>query len=152
MMKNLRAQFSILAVTGVAIIISGCQTSRTEAPAALSRQQPSPFLDQNQYPGQLRLAIDDSLKSHQFTSPWIVVGGSDGSLSFISERFHSANRFDRINLKVTRRDHVTVSITPYQFGPSDWAILGPALADLRPEAELIAGKVASKLNNHEKAR
>jgi hypothetical protein len=148
-MNNSRAAL-IIAMVGIVIIISGCQSPRSEAVA--SGYASTPFLDQNQYPGQLRLAIDDSLKSHQFTSPWIVVGGSDGSLSFVSERFHSANRFDRINLKVTRRDHVTVSITPYQFGPSDWAILGPALADLRPEAELIAGKVASKLNNHEKAR
>jgi len=42
-------------------------------------------------------------------------------------------------------EHLTASITPYQFGPSDWAILGPLFADLRPEAELISREISSEL-------
>ena len=148
MMKNSRAA-SIIALIGIgmAITVNGCRTSPTESPTARMGQQPGSFLDRDQYPDQLRLVIDDSLKSHRFTGPWLVVRSLDGSLWFVSERFHSTNRFDRINVKVTKRDHVTVTITPYQFGPSEWALLGPALADFRPEAELISREMASKLNN-----
>jgi hypothetical protein len=89
----------------------------------------------------------DALASHRFSIPWIVVRGSDASLWFMTERFQSEHRFDRINVQVSSDRRVTASITPYQFGPSDWAILGTLFTEFRPEAELIAWEIASKLSD-----
>jgi len=86
----------------------------------------------------------DALASHRFSIPWIVVRGSDASLWFVVERFQSEHRF-------TEDEHVTASITPYQFGPSDWAILGTLFADFRSETELIAGEIAKKLSDDKNA-
>ncbi len=95
--------------------------------------------------------MKDTLASHRFSHPWIVVRGSDASLWFVAERFQTEHRFDRIHVRVTQDEHVTASITPYQFGPSDWAILGTLFADFRPEAELIAGEIAKQLNDDKNA-
>ena len=147
MMRKLRIQL-VLTVTGIAMVISGCQspqvTPRAGA-AVVSGQQSTPFLERDQYPDRLGLAIDDSLRRHRFTRPWIVVRGPDGSVWFAAERFHSEDRFDRIYVRVAPDEHLTASITPYQFGPSDWAILGALFADFRPEAELISREINSKL-------
>jgi hypothetical protein len=95
--------------------------------------------------------MHDALESHRFSIPWVVVRGSEASLWFVAERFQSERRFDRIDLCVTQDEHVTASITPYQFGPSEWAILGPLFADFRPEAELIVGEIGKKLSNDKNA-
>jgi hypothetical protein len=146
-MRKLRIQL-VLAVTVIATVMSGCQspqvTPRVRA-AVVPGQQSTPFLEKDQYPDRLRLAIDDSLRRHRFTRPWIAVRGPDGSVWSVAERFHSEGRFDRIYLRVAPDEHLTASITPYQFGPSDWAILGPLFADLRPEAELISREISSEL-------
>lgn len=119
-------------------------TPRAEV-APVPSQQSTPFLEKDQYPDRLGLAIDDSLRRHRFTHPWIVVSGPDGSVWFAAERFYSEDRFDRIYVRVTPDEHLTASITPYQFYGSDWAILGALFADFRPEAELMSGEIASKL-------
>jgi hypothetical protein len=90
--------------------------------------------------------MHDALTNHQFSIPWIAVRASDGSLWFVAERFQTEHRFDRLKVQVMPDEHVTASITTYQFGPSDWAILGKLFADFRPEAELIAREVARKLS------
>jgi hypothetical protein len=106
----------------------------------------SPFLDAADYSNRIGLVMHDALASHRFVNPWIVVRGSDESLWFVADRFESEHRFDRVRVQVTADEHVTAIITPYQFGPSDWAILGRAFADFRPEAKLIAGEIAAKLS------
>lgn len=117
------------------------------------KRELTPFLDRPAYSDRLDRVMHDALANHRFSIPWIAVRGSDGSLWFTTERFQSAHRFDRIKVQVTPDEHVTASITPYQFGPSDWAILGKSFVDFRPEAELIAKELASKLNdNKDKGR
>ena len=93
----------------------------------------------------------DALTSHQFSIPWIAVKGSDASLYFVAERFQSEHRFDRIGVHITHDEHVSASITPYQFGPSDWAILGALLADFRPEADSIAREISCGLSDKKHA-
>ena len=44
-------------------------------------------------------------------------------------------------------EQVTASITPYQYGPSDWATLGRLFVDVGPEAKLIAAEIAMKLSD-----
>ena len=110
------------------------------------QRQSTPFLESADYPERLGLVMRDALASHRFSTPPIVVRGSDASLWFVAERFQSEHRFDRINVNVTPDQRVTASITPYQFVASDWAILGRLFVDSRPEAELIAGEIARKLS------
>jgi hypothetical protein len=109
-----------------------------------------PFLDKSAYSDRLGRVMHDTLANHRFSIPWIAVRAADGSLWFVAERFQSERRLDRIKVQVTPDENVTASITPYQFGPSDWAILGKLLADFRPEAELVARELASKLNDNKK--
>ena len=152
-MRKLCAQL-VLMVTGMAMVITGCQspqaTPRAQAPIALG-QQPTPFLDGDQYPHRLGLAIEDSLRKHGFTRRWIALRGEHGSVSFLAERWHSEHRFDGINVRVAADEHVTASIIGWQFGPSDWAILGKLFVDFRPETELIAQEIASKLSEDKQA-
>ena len=147
MMSKLRIRV-VLAVVGIAMAMSGCQSPRVTPPAegaAAPGEQPTPFLERDQYPERLGLAIDDSLRKHRFTRPWLVVRGPDGSIWFAAERFHSENRFDRVYVRVAPDEQLTASITPYQFGPSDWALLGRRFADFRPVAELISQEIAGQL-------
>jgi hypothetical protein len=87
----------------------------------------------------------DALAAHRFSIPWIAFRGSDASLWFVADRFQSEHRFDRLEVHVERDEHVAASITAYQFGPSDWAILGTRFADFRSEAELIGAEIGSRL-------
>jgi hypothetical protein len=111
-----------------------------------------PFLDPEQYSHQLGLDIDDALRTHGFTRPWIVVKGSNEAVWFVAERFDSEQKFDRLYVRVTPEGNVTASITPYQFYASDWAILGKLLVGdtYRLEAESIAGEITQKLNDNAK--
>ena len=147
MMSKLRILL-VPAVTGIAMVISGCQSQQVTSRAGgavAPGEQPTPFLERDQYPDRLGLAIDDSLRRHRFTRPWIVVRGPDGSVWFVAERFHSEDRFDRVYVRVAPDEHLTASIAAYQFGPSDWAMLGRLFVDSRPEAELISREITSKL-------
>ena len=93
----------------------------------------------------------DVLATHRFSIPWIALRSSDASLWFVADRFQSEHRFDRIQVHVRHDERVTASITAYQFGPSDWAILGRLFADFRSEAESIAGEIASRLGDNKGA-
>jgi hypothetical protein len=119
--------------------------------ASVGQEQMTPFLGREDYSDRLGLVMRGAFANHRFSVPWIVVRGSDSSLWFVAERFQSEDRFDRIEMQVTQDEHVTASITPYQFGPSDWAILGTLFADFRPEAELIAAEIVSKLSDNKNA-
>jgi hypothetical protein len=154
MMRNLCTQSLIL--TSIAIAIMGCRmpqaTLRQEASLVGADQQSTPFLDRGQYSDRLGRALDDSLRNHRFTLPWIAVRGSDGSAWFIAERFESEHRFDRIYVRVTPEDKVTASITPYQFHASDWASLGRVFVGdtYRAEAESMTREITEKLNKNRK--
>jgi hypothetical protein len=115
------------------------------------------FLERGDYPDRIGHAVwevfakhqfADFIAEHEFATPWIVVRGSDASLWFVAERFHSTREFDRIYVHVTQDNHVTTRITPYHFGPSTWAILGTVFVDRRPEAEAIAEEIAERMNNN----
>ena len=150
MMKDLRPYLASVALTALVLAAPGCGTpQRIEgSPASFSEQQRSsiPLVDRGDYSERIGLAMRDALASHRFVNPWIVVRGTDGSLWIVADRFESQHRFDRVRVQVAADEHVTATITPYQFGPSDWAILGGAFADLSPEAKLIAGEIAGKLS------
>ena len=154
-MKGPRKHLIPVAFTALVLIAPGCGTAPrigSRSPAFSEEQrQSTPFLERADYPERLGLVMRDALASHRFSTPWIVVRGSDASLWFVAERFQSEHQFDRINVHVIAGEHVTATITPYQFGPSDWAILGPLFADFRPEAELIAGEITRKLRSEKNA-
>ena len=153
-MKGLRKYLIPVASTALVLAAPGCGTAHRvgsrSASCSEEQRQSTSFLERAGYPERLGLVMRDALARYRF-SPWIVVRGSDASLWFVAERFQSEQRFDRINVHVTTGEHVTASIMPYQFGPSDWAILGPLFADFRPEAEFIAGEIASKLSDDKNA-
>ena len=132
------------------VVLLGACSSVTTQPRTNtgSEKQPqaTPFLDVADYTNRIGLVMRDALASHRFVKPWIVVRGSDESLWFVADRFESEHRFDRVRVQVAADEHVAATITPYQFGPSDWAILGRAFADFSPEAKLIAGEIAGKLS------
>ena len=155
MMKALRQYFALLALTPLVLAVPGCGTPRESGtrPASFGNEQHQSvvFLDRSEYSDRLGLVMRDALTGHGFSIPWIAVKGSGGSLWFVAERFQSEHRFDRINVNVTPDERVTASITPYQFVGSDWAILGRLFVDSRPEAELIAGEIASKLGRDKNA-
>ena len=116
---------------------------KSRAPAA-GLESRGPLLEQGDYPLALGRAVQDVLREHRFNAPWIAVRGSDRSTWFVGERIESAHRFDRLYLRVPAAGRVTASITPYQFGPSDWASLGPLFADFGPEAKEIAAAIGEK--------
>jgi hypothetical protein len=155
MMNDLRPYLTSVALTALVLAAPGCGTPQQigSSPASFSekRRSSTPFVDRGDYSDRIGLAMRDALASHRFVNPWIVVRGSDKSLWFVADRFESEHRFDRVRVHVTVDEHVTASITPYQFGPSDWAILGPLFADCRPEAELIAGEITRKLRSEKNA-
>jgi hypothetical protein len=155
MMKELCTYLTGVALTALVLVAPGCGTAHrvgSRSPSSSEEQrQSTPFLDSADYPERLGVVMRDALASHRFSTPWIVVRGSDGSLWFVAERFQSEHEFDRINVHVTAGEHLTASITPYHFGPSDWAILGPLFADCRPEAELIAKEITRKLSSEKNA-
>ena len=143
-------RYTTVAVAGLATLAGLWFVIRS---ATQNKRQSTPFLDRPAYSDRLGRVMHDALANHRFSIPWIAVRASDGSLWFTAERFQSEHRFDRIKVQVTPDEHVTANITAYQFGPSDWAILGKLFADSRPEAELIARELASKLNdNKDKGR
>jgi hypothetical protein len=150
MMKGHRNCLIPVAFTALVLVSPVCSTaprSGSRSPSlSEERGQSNPFLQRGDYPERFGLAIGHAFDSHQFSNPWIAVKGSDASLWFVGERFQSEHRFDRIYVHVTASQHVTTSITPYQFGPSDWASLGPLFVDFRPEAELIAGQITKELS------
>jgi hypothetical protein len=155
MMKELYSYLSGVALTALVFVAPGCGTvhrvgSRSPSSSEGQRQS-TPFLESADYPEHLGVVVRDALASHRFSIPPIVVRGSDASLWFVAERLQSDHQFDRLNVHVTAGAHVTASITPYQFGPSDWAILGPLFADCRPEAELIAREITGKLRSEKDA-
>ena len=150
-MKCTRKHLIPVAFTALVFVAPGCGTTHrigNRSPSFSEEQrQSTPFLERADYPERLSLVMRDALVSHRFSTPWIVVRDPDASLWFVAERFQSEHQFDRISVHVSAGEHVTANITPYQFGPSDWAILGPLFADFRPEAELIAGEITRKLSS-----
>ena len=143
-------RYATLVLT-TALILAGCGTpprSQSRQTSSVEpRRPPAPFLDKGEYSDRLGLAVQEALSNHLFSIPWIAVRDPDGSFWFVAERFESGSRFDRIHVHVARDGHVRASITPYQYGPSDWAILGRLFVDSQPEEELIARQIAKKLNS-----
>jgi hypothetical protein len=154
LMKSLRRHRAAIAFAALLLGVPGCGTAppagREPGPLAEDRHS-SPFLGKADYSDRLGREMSDVLASHRFSIPWVVVHGSDASFWFATERFQSEHRFDRIWVHVAADDKVTASITPYQFGPSDWAILGPIFADPQPEADLIAEEIGRRLREAAKA-
>jgi len=132
---------SCLLLTVLACGWQACAGDATAPPTA-GRERLGPVLERGDYPESLAHSVAEVLRPHRFTAPWIVVKGSEESTWFIVERIESAHRFDRLFLRVASDGEATASITPYQFGPSDWASLGKLFADFGPEAKEIAAAVA----------
>ena len=86
------------------------------------------------------------LDDHGFSLPWIAAQGADSSIWFVAERFKSTHEFQRLYIQVMSTGEVTASITAYQFGPSDWVILGSLFAHhFDPEARSIAAEISRQL-------
>ncbi len=155
-MRKLRGELVILAATGIAMVISGCGTpqaaARRTASLAGPEQQSTPFLVRAQYSDRVGLAIDDVFRNHRLTLPWIAVRGSGGSAWFVAERFQSEHSFDRVYVRVTPEEAVTVTLTPYQFVASDWAALGKIFVGdaYRLEAESMKDEITRKLDHSTK--
>ena len=107
----------------------------------------TPFLERGDYPEQLGVSVQEIFAAHQFLQPWIAVRAPDFSRWFVAERSASSQRFDRLYVRITPQQKVTASITPYQFGPSDWATLGRLFVDFRPEAESVAAEISKRLSD-----
>ena len=80
----------------------------------------SPFLERGHYPEAFERAVGEVLRTHRFTVPWVAVSGPEDSIWLVAERIESAHRFDRLCLRVLSNGQTTATITPYQFGPSEW--------------------------------
>jgi hypothetical protein len=120
MMKELRPYLTGVALTALVFSAPGCGTHHRigSRPGSFGEEQrqSTPFLDREDYSDRLGLVMRGAFANHRFSVPWIVVRGSDSSLWFVAERFQAEYRFDRIEVQVTQDEHVTASITPYQFG------------------------------------
>ena len=149
-MKRLRPQFGISsAMTFVMLIAASCgtptQMARAPRPSTDDKEATPPFLDRGQYPESLGLILHEVLAKHRFSLPWMVVRGSDSSTWFVVDRFESEHRFDRLYVHVDFVGGATASMMAYNFGPSDWAILGQLFADFKPEATTITAEINKKL-------
>lgn len=156
MMRTLR---SLILMAIAALPIIGCRTPQPgpqhEGSFADVEQSSSPFLSRGEYPDRLGRAVEEALRNHWFTIPWIVARGTDGATWFVAERFHGDTRFDRIYVRVVSEQEVTTTITAYQFHGSDWATLGRLFvgADYRAEAASITSEVRKSLwENRERLR
>jgi hypothetical protein len=152
MMRPLHSPFiGITAMTFVMLTAAGCgtpaATGRPHTSFTGDKEVSSPFLQREDYTDRLGLALQDVLSNHRFSIPWVVVRGSESSTWFVAERFESSHRFDRVYVHVMSDERVTTSITAYQFGPSDWAILGRLFVDVGPEAKVIAAEITKKLSD-----
>ena len=129
----------------------GCGTMRDSAaptaPAIQAGKMETPFLERGDYPEQLGVSVQEIFAAHQFLQPWIAVRAPDFSRWFVAKRSASSQRFDRLYVRITPQQKVTASITPYQFGPSDWATLGRLFVDFRPEAESVAAEISKRLSD-----
>jgi len=147
MMQHMgRPSVVLVAGTLLTLAFAGCQAPlQTERRTSSAKSQPTLFLEPNDYPAGLGLSVQEVLANHRFSVPPVVLREPDDSFWFVSERFESLHRFDRIHLHVASGGGVAASITAYQFGPSDWAILGKLFADFQPEADSIAAELTREL-------
>ena len=141
-----------IALTATSFTLLAAAGCRTAAPTNIDRraftdESEIPFLQRGDYPERLGVAVQGVLNDHGFSLPWIALRGPYSSVCFVAERFKSTRRFDRVYVRVTSAGGVRAAITAYQFGPSDWAILGRLFADFGPEANSIATEITKKLND-----
>jgi hypothetical protein len=143
----------LLTLVGSCFLLAGGGQAAGDnrTPLATDKDPSSPFLERGDYPKALERAVAEVLRSHRFTAPWLVVKGPEDSIWIVAERIESAHRFDRLTLRVLSNGQTAVTITPYQFGPSDWASLGRLFADFEPESKEIAGAVTRKYNETRRA-
>jgi hypothetical protein len=150
-MKLFQPFYSAVVIFGSLLPMVGCTTPHQPDGGQSSPAPPgpaaTPFLTRHDYGDRLDGAVDEVLENHRFSIPDVAVRGADSSIWFVTERFDSEQRFDRLFLRVNPDEQVIASITPYQFLFSDWAILGRLFVDSRPEAESIAAQVARRLSN-----
>jgi hypothetical protein len=127
---------------------AGCVTpTRSHQSLDIDKEAWLSFLQRGDYPERLGFVMQHVFADHRFSVPWIVVRGSDSSTWFVAERFESKHRFDRVYVHFMSEERVMVSITAYQFGPSDWTMLGRLFGDFSSEERLIAAEIAKKLSD-----
>ena len=105
-------------VVGVACCV-GCRTSQ------ISQSQ------------RLQSVVAEVLVEHHFAPPTIVRGTHD-ILWAIASRPHSETAVEVAQVEMRPDGGATIQIASYQYGPSNWAILGRLFTHDRPEQEALA--------------
>jgi hypothetical protein len=104
-------------VVGVACCV-GCRTSQ---------------ISQGQ---RLQSVVAEVLVEHHFAPPTIV-RGTNGILWAVAARPHSESAVEVAQVEMHPDGGATIQIVSYQYGPSDWAILGRLFTNDRPEQEAV---------------
>lgn len=143
----MKASLHFLLLTICLFELSGCQTTskKPTVPGLEQSQKDDPFRVRGSYPEALGVLIQKVFATHQFLRPPIVASSSDSSIWFVAERDKETLRFDRLYVYIDSKNNVIANITPYQFVGSDWAELGPLVANPKPEAESVANEISSSL-------
>lgn len=85
------------------------------------------------------------LARHHFTPPvWIY--GMRGVVYAVASRPHSESAVDIVKVEIPRTAKATVAMDAYQYGPSDWAMLGPLFIGDRLQRESSA--MQSEIRKH----
>ena len=105
---------------------AGCRTSDT------SRSQ------------RLQSVVAEVLNEHHFAPPRMI-RGADGILWAVAARPHSDSAVEVVQVEMRSDRRATIEIFSYQYGPSDWALLGPLFTPDRPKQEALV--IQSAIND-----
>jgi hypothetical protein len=116
MRSTLRYTFTVFTLAALVVAGSACRTSKQTGPESQGRL----FLERADYDRRIERAVGDVLDEHRFFIPWLVLQGSESSLWFVSERFHSLTDFERVFVHITKGNEVHVEIQHREIALSDW--------------------------------
>jgi hypothetical protein len=67
-----------------------------------------------------------------------MIRGTDGILWAVAARPHSGSAVEIVQVEIRPDRRATIEIFSYQYGPSDWALIGPLFTNDRPKQEALA--------------
>jgi hypothetical protein len=101
------------------------------------------FLSEERCDPNLVGVLTSVLDEHGYSIPWLIVQDSEASVWYISERFSSWRRLERIFVQVIDGEVVSVEINGYEYGEGKWAPL--TTHGWRYEALMIKSSIQRRL-------
>jgi hypothetical protein len=94
---------------------------------------------------RLQLVVGAVLAEHRFAPPTIMSDGH-GNFFAVAARPHSSTSVDVARIDRHAEGRATVEIQSYQYGPSDWARLGPVFSRVQDEASTMEIAIRERMS------